>query len=80
MDSFHVVRVFESKYMTVPQEVKRTWRERLFTRPFRPFRKTKIIQVPNPNLYRTPFGVYGHPETIRKLKAALAEKNAQVKH
>lgn len=43
--------LYESRFMTEagePYEVRRTWKERLFTRPWRPFKATKMIvpQVP----------------------------------
>jgi hypothetical protein len=70
-DPFCNVRVYENIYLTVPETVKRTWKERLFTRPWRPFRKTKVIQVPNPDLIKTSVGLIGHPDTVAKLRKML---------
>ena len=57
--------------------VKRSWRERLFTRPWRPFKRTKVQPIfgPDPNVYcldisgRKSFVC--HPETAEKLFAAI---------
>lgn len=37
------VRVFILEPVNCQKEIKRTWRERLFTLPFTPFNKTKTI-------------------------------------
>jgi len=56
---------------------KRSWRERLFSRPWRPFQSSKKIEKykPDPNLMvikRDDYGriqtMVGHPETIKLIK------------
>lgn len=48
---------------TRPETVRRSWKERLFTRPWRPWVSTKTIQVPNykPAIFRAGNVVYYHP-------------------
>lgn len=69
--SMHGLRVIENVNLTVagtPYEVRRTWRERLLARPWRPLQRTRTIvpQVPSPTLYlMAPNTLVGHPATIR---------------
>jgi len=67
--------IYESQWCTVSEEmeVNRTWKERLFSLPWKPMKKTKIItvDVPSPDLYMTENAIFGHPETIRKLREEL---------
>jgi hypothetical protein len=59
------------------EEVRRPWRERLFARPWRPFKATKIVTrfKPDPNLYvignRT---VACHPETAARTEREIRAK------
>jgi hypothetical protein len=71
---FAGMRIIESEFLTVPGEPeqrRRTWRQRLFSRPWRPWRATYVFipQLPNPNVFilngRT---VVMHPVTARKLR------------
>lgn len=58
-----------------PVEQVRTWRQRLFTRPWRPLQRTETVRravtVPSPTLLRaTGFlgpCIIGHPETVAKV-------------
>jgi hypothetical protein len=45
LGSFNIP-VIETPYALEHKEVKRTWRERLFSRPWRPWVKTKIVTRP----------------------------------
>ena len=68
--------IMSSVYLTIPveSEVRRTWLERLFTWPWRPWIETKVVseQVPDPKLYQLPNGiVIGHPATVSMLKREL---------
>lgn len=71
------MKVYTSTDMVVEgpaKIVKRTWRERLLTRPFRPFQATRRVQTwaPSKEVLWMPNGsVYMHPET---LSALIAEK------
>lgn len=67
-------RILESLYLTEagePYQVRRTWRERLCSRPWRPLQATKTItpHVPMKGGYQLADGtLVMHPETVRKLK------------
>ncbi len=68
--------IIESPFLTKEEQeiVPRTWRERLFTRPWRLFEKTKTVtvRVPDPDLYSVAGMVYGHPVTVARLRESLA--------
>lgn len=72
------IRFSESVTLTVPgpiEIVARTWRERLFSLPWRPLQATRQVQtyVPDPNVYQLGNGlVVGHPVTIARLRAKLS--------
>lgn len=72
------VRFVESKYLTVQagwRKVRRTWKERLLTRPWRPWQHHKLVAVqePDPQIYEISPGVFiGHPVTITKLRQAVS--------
>lgn len=56
-----------------PYEVGREWKERLFTRPWRPLERTKWITpyTPKKELLCIKDVCYGHPEIIKTLKENL---------
>ena len=49
----------------------RSWRERLFVRPWRPWKKTNT--EPDPGFYITATEIHAHPATVRKLAEGLRE-------
>ena len=59
-----------------PQEVRRSWRERLFSRPWRPFKATYTVvpQVPSDQILHTAQGFIMHPEMWRRLNAQLVQR------
>jgi len=67
------LRVIESPYLTqsgTPYEQRRTWRERLFTRPWHPLRKTRIVvpQVPYQGVVKIDDRmIVVHPAIVRQL-------------
>lgn len=71
------IPIIESEVLIIdgePYERRRTWRERLFTRPWRPWRATQrvIPKVPDPNFYVSsvePWGkqIFAHPVTARRI-------------
>ena len=71
------VRVLENPLLVVdgdPVEVLRTWKERLFSRPWRPFKATKTVipKVPMPPVYLTGDGtVYAHPEIAAQIRKGI---------
>jgi hypothetical protein len=50
-----------------PYPVKRAWKERLFTRPFRPFQRIRMVtpKVPDTGVYIINGVMVMHPETKR---------------
>jgi hypothetical protein len=62
---------------TVEQVAVRTWGERLFGRPWRPWRKTKVVyvRVPSNSAYQIGNKVFAHPVMIQKLKEQVKEIN-----
>ncbi len=78
------MRIIESYHMVIPDGTKsarRSWRERLLTRPWRPWKSHKTVTnykpdpqlMPMPDMFGTP-ALVGHPETIRRLKARTKEQ------
>lgn len=62
--------------LVVPGEtkaVKRTWRERLFSRPWRPLQTHNYIQTydPDPNFYDIGGVMFCHPVLLDKLVTAI---------
>lgn len=61
----------------VTRLLRRSWRERLFTLPWRPFVKTKTVQVPNPlfplgsEIFRVGYQLHALPDTIRHMRNML---------
>ena len=68
-------QIIESVWLTdqVERVVRRTWRERLFTWPWRPWTTTKIVTVtvPSGRVLQIGNSLVMHPETSRQLRAAL---------
>lgn len=76
-DNLAGMRVIESEWLTEPgepQQVRRTWRQRLCTRPWRPWKATCTVipQVPYRGAmqlnHRT---LVMHPQTLRTLRDQL---------
>lgn len=67
------MRVVEDPNLVYHKTIKRTWRERLRSRPWA---ATRVIEVPDPTVYESDLfnAIYGHPATIQSLRLAL---NAQ---
>ena len=69
------IHFIPNKHLTVQETVPRTWKERLFSWPWRPIRKTKVISVPDPTVYY--FGnrkATAHPATIALIKCLPTRK------
>jgi hypothetical protein len=76
--TFTGLRIVETEMLTEPGEpidVRRTWRERLFSRPWRPLRATKLFvpQVPMKTAMRVGNTLYMHPVTARAMRQMLKE-------
>jgi hypothetical protein len=73
-DTFYGLRIIESVHLVQdgePYEVRRSWRDRLFTRPWRPLVRTRTVVPKVP--YRGALGINSHtvamhPETARRLR------------
>lgn len=66
----------ECEWFTIPgtpYQERRSWRDRLCTRPWRPWIAFRTItpQIPDPAVYRIGDALYGHPDTLRTLKQEL---------
>jgi len=68
------MKIVENALLTVagaPYEVPRTWRERLFTRPWKPLNRTRTVvpQVPSRQIYTLTGGVLVmHPAMAAEIR------------
>jgi hypothetical protein len=82
LSTFAGLRVIESVWLTEagePYQIRRSWKERWFSRPWRPLQRTRTVvpQVPMKGGYRLNNDtIVMHPEIIRELRAALAAADA----
>jgi len=62
-------------YETKTRSVRRSWRERLFTRPWRPWIATKTIsyRVPSECIYVMDDKIVCHPSVAEALRHAISE-------
>lgn len=80
---FNGFRVITSPYLTEagePYDVRRSLRERLFSRPWHPLQRTRTItpQVPMKGGYRLGHDtVVMHPETFRQLAPLVTDKETK---
>lgn len=69
-----------TQQVALPTDVRRSWRERLFTRPWRPRVRSKIVMVmttvPDDTIYQRGNIYLMHPTTLQKLTAVLATTGA----
>ena len=81
MKASNLSRVITSTHLTTTEKVERvgTWKERLFSWPWTPWKRTVTIVrvVPDPGVYRFNGKYMMHPETYYKLKEKL-DKNYQL--
>lgn len=63
-----------------PFQERRTWKERLFTRPWKPFKGTKtvVLMVPMRKCIRLGNKLVMHPEVLKELKKALYESKVSL--
>ena len=76
------VEVITSVWLTEsgePVQVRRSWRERLFSRPWRPLRRTRtfVPQVPSKHAYRMGDRIVMHPAMLAQLKSASSTEGQQ---
>ena len=76
---FDGMRIVEDLSLVVdgdPIEVRRTWKERLFSRPWRPFKRNKTVipKVPSEEvLVILPNTIVAHPITAREVRRIAKE-------
>jgi hypothetical protein len=75
---FMGLKIYENDNLTVPIRTPRTWRERLFERPWRPTEQFNYSLVPDPQLYSMGLGVVGHSSTIEVMKVELADSQGRL--
>jgi hypothetical protein len=80
---FHGYKVVANPILTKTEtrEVKRTWKERLFTRPWQPFKviRTESYQVPDRDVLVDKINrvIYAHPSVVKELNEALTKVEKQ---
>ena len=74
MNNFFGIKVviINSLYETVPVKVSRTWKERLFTFPWHPLQKTKIVHEQHPAIYKHGGVIYAHPSKAAQINSMLS--------
>jgi hypothetical protein len=69
------LRIIESPLLTKDEQrtVGRSWRERLWSWPWRPWQATKVITVlvPSDQILRTPGALIMHPMMAERLRATF---------
>lgn len=65
------LEVITSPWLTRTVEVERTWKERLFSWPWRPLRKTRFVEVASDEVFQYENKVVMHPATFAKLQKEL---------
>ena len=53
--------------LTIEERRKRSFKEVLFSRPWRPFKLWSYHLVPNPDIYLVGDNIVGHPSTVTRL-------------
>ncbi len=77
---FNGIRVIESTYLVedgTPYQRRRTWRERFFGRPWRPWAATCTVvpKVPSREVIMlNPGTMVVHPQTLRTMRAAFPKE------
>lgn len=74
MNNFFGIKVVivNSLYETVPVVVQRTWKERLITFPWTPWKSIKIEHKQKPAMYEYDGVIYCHPSLAHKVNSILS--------
>lgn len=72
-------RIHENASLVKTKSRPRTWRERLFSRPWRPMRKITTWQEPDSCLYRVRLDtgrhtIFAHPATAKRLRDEIRQE------
>jgi len=68
---FAGIQVIESPYCVTdgdPYSVVRSWRERLLTRPWRPWERTRMVTPKVPTSYMVSGTLFAHPAIVAELR------------
>ena len=65
------LKLYVNDSLTVPVAIRRPWRIRLFSRPWRPLEKFDYAISPDPCLYSMGTGIVGHSETLAVMKERI---------
>lgn len=73
------IPIIESPFLTTPVEetVNRSWKERLFSWPWKPWEATKVIhyEIPSTEVLRLPNGIWVcHPAIAQQLRERLRDQ------
>ncbi len=78
------LQIIENKNMVIEDGttiIKRSWRERIFSRPWRPLQRTREITrfVPDPDVYliRDRNIIIAHPVTVTKLHQEIQKREEE---
>jgi len=77
--SLHGVRVTIAEPINCEIQIKRTWKERLFSWPFKPFKKTKVGHqlkdtLKDGQIIKMDTGLYMNAKTFNDCEKAIFEK------
>lgn len=78
----------ENALLTISKSRRRSWRERLLTWPWRPWRKLHVWSEPDPSIYKAPYNTnifnlrsgaqseawFAHPATAAQVRAEIHRK------
>ncbi len=72
---FFGVKIYANPNLTELEEyiAQRTWGERLFTLPWRPWlaEEKRSRQIPSRQIYRTSMGIICHPAMVAEVRSAI---------
>ncbi len=73
----HDIPIIESAWLMDWKTVDRSWGERLFSKPWRPWRRAKEISTPSRRIIQfgvPPTRLIMHPEMAAEVRRAVAER------
>lgn len=79
MNSLFAINIIENPALVeagTPIHIRRSWKKRLFSRPWKPLQATivKIPMIPIRRIYRLPTGaLIMHPEIAKELRQAMSQ-------
>lgn len=67
------MEIYDNINLVEHVSAERSWRERLFTRPWRPLIRVKTVAVPMKHFLMMDGKLFGHPATIARLRSIVVE-------